>query len=406
MIAQLKAENFELKQKERDYNLLNSQLMDLEHRFKLLQEEKDRLEKDGRVQEELQLSKADNMQLDLKSLKETIDVKSRQVADMEGDLIALKKALEDKSGEIAKLRGDLEDFQEQNVKILKEKRDMESDMGLVEEERRRTQDDVNRVALNNEKLSKTQSENSQRVKDNQLEIARLSRLLDGSDAELRILDKQLSEKSNEIAAVREARQADQKESDNLMVDNSRLQSHKHDLELRVKDLELLAARAREKYDDSLTLLGAKEKELKEVRTSTLYADDKAKDSRLLLQKLQGENENLRALMDKYKDDTTVLKKLKEEETIEKLRIEHEKKKIEREALEKEMEARSAKKELEKVQETHDRLLEDKYQIHEELQAVKEHAELLQSQNAKVVISFFIFYSYIMKWIDSLKRMRR
>jgi len=46
IISQLKAEIFELRQNERDYVDLASQLRNLEHRYNLLQEEKYRAEAD------------------------------------------------------------------------------------------------------------------------------------------------------------------------------------------------------------------------------------------------------------------------------------------------------------------------------------------------------------------------
>ena len=64
-----------------------------------------------------------------------------------------------------------------------------------------------------------------------------------------------------------------------------------------------------------------------------------------------------------------------------MELELEKKKLENETLSKDIEARSAKKELEKIRDTHGMLLEGHVQRTEELNALKQHAEVLENQNA-------------------------
>eukprot|EP00831_Metopus_contortus_P054369 TRINITY_DN45756_c0_g1_i2.p1 TRINITY_DN45756_c0_g1~~TRINITY_DN45756_c0_g1_i2.p1 ORF type:complete len:145 (+),score=49.95 TRINITY_DN45756_c0_g1_i2:132-566(+) len=58
IIRQLERENNELRQKERDYYILNSQLVDLEHRFRMLQEEKLRAQKDTIEKQDMLVSES------------------------------------------------------------------------------------------------------------------------------------------------------------------------------------------------------------------------------------------------------------------------------------------------------------------------------------------------------------
>ena len=71
--------------------------------------------------------------------------------------------------------------------------------------------------------------------------------------------------------------------------------------------------------------------------------------------------------------------------MKKIEVAQNKKIIEKSLLQKDIEARSAKKELEKVKDLQDQLLEDHYQLNEQLSALKGHVEVLENQNYGVIL---------------------
>ena len=73
IIAQLKAENFELKQKDKDYAIIHSQVLDLEHKIKLLSEEKFKTELQQKEKEELYSKNILNLNEDLNFLRRSLD---------------------------------------------------------------------------------------------------------------------------------------------------------------------------------------------------------------------------------------------------------------------------------------------------------------------------------------------
>ena len=129
----------------------------------------------------------------------------------------------------------------------------------------------------------------------------------------------------------------------------------------------------------------KEKEFAAVRSNSLLVDSKALGAQQELRRFNQENEKLRTLVDKYKDDAQFQKRLRDQESTEKYRLEEEKQRLSKEAILKDIEARTAKKELEKYQDTHGQLIEERVMTSQELQALKEHTHLLESQNDNVTI---------------------
>ena len=138
-----------------------------------------------------------------------------------------------------------------------------------------------------------------------------------------------------------------------------------------------------KLKDTLELVDAKDKEIRSSKATLTVTEDQTLETREETQKLQKDNDVLQSLLEKYKGDASFHKKVRDNEVVKKLEIEQEKKRLEREVLDKEIETRNVKKELEKVQEHKEILLDSHYQMNQELDALKEHAELLESQNKNV-----------------------
>lgn len=383
MIAKLRQENFDLKQRERDYNILNSQLLDLEHRFRLLQEEKQRVERDSREREVFGQKKMDNLALDMKLLKETADSKVDRVKDLERELGVVKNLLDEKSGEAIKMREELADYADRNARLQKESRDLESDLVLAHDKKKAAENEADRMLAQKDRLLGDAVDTEKQLKETELEIARLSAKLDDANVRLDLAKKDLSQRENEVVYSREGRRAGQQDIDKLQISNSRISGDNKALELRERELELQLDSIQKKNADLAAAIEDKEKAIRNQRTGLYDAEGVNREIKEEAKKVQGENETLRILLDKYRNDAALYKKLKDEEAFRKLEVEQEKKRAERMHLERELEARQARRELKEVQESHEYLVDDKLQKEDELNAIKEHAELLESQNYRV-----------------------
>ncbi len=389
MIAQLKAENFELKQKEREYNVLNSQLLDLEHRFRLLQEEKARMDADAKEREDLQLRKSIGIQEDIRRTNEALIDVERQLRDLANKVGAHKALADDKNAELARIKKTLADLTEEGVRLQRAKRAADLDLQAARDGHQTAEEDVSGLIAENDRLKKSRAAAEDRLKDAELEVAQLRRRLADVQTEIDVVEGQRIQKEKEIEAARQARKYTQSEADALIVKSNRLQDEKDMLTKKMNDLDLQLRLANRKLDDVSVLIDAKDKELKSVKSGATYAETKEYATREELRKLKTENETLEILLNKYRNDVEFQKKLRDEEAMRKYQLEEEKKRLSREALLKDIEARTAKKELEKYQDSHERLLEEKVQVAQELEAVKEHADLLESQNATVLFLIIV-----------------
>ena len=383
MIAQLKAENFELKQKERDYNLLQSQVLDLEHRFKLVQEEKQRLDRDAREREELHQRKSDNLQADARILRKTLEEKDGELQQTRKNIASYKALADEKNYEIEQLKKDLAQYEADNAALQQQKRGVEADLALTRDSKKAAENETDHLLLLNDQLNKKQADTEARLRDSEAELGRLSRALEAAELEHARAQREVDQAEKDLDIARQGRKLNQAEADKQLVLNNRLQDEKAQLLQRNKDLDLQVQRASQKLDETLSVVTMKEKELRNVRSGAAIAEDKGLAATDELRKAQKENESLHLLLDKYRDDVDFQKKLREEEALKKYQLADEKKRLEREALTKSLEARSAQRELEVVQDRHEQLLGEKEQLATELDAMKQHAGVLESQNVTV-----------------------
>ena len=383
LVAQLKADNFDLRQKQRDYNILNSQLVDLENRFKLLQDEKFRAERDAKERAALVWKNTDNLQAELRMVNSTIATKELDIKDIENEIHAYKELLEEKNSEITNIRKELIAHEQENSLLLKENKQVSEDLLVSREGKLTAQDEADQQSLLNNQLSRSHDETKKLVMDKELEAAKLRRQLADVELQIKAVKSAKIEKESELDVVQSNTRATRGESSKFLELNNELQSEIRDLSNNAKSLELQLSRASQKYDDSLLIVDNKSKELQRLKSGLSYSEDQGVSAELELRKLSNENDSLQRLLEKYGKDVDFQKRLKEAESSQKLQLELEKRKLANETLGKEIEARNAKRELEKVKDSHEQLLDDKISMNQELDAVKQHADLLEYQNRKV-----------------------
>ena len=387
-IATLKADNFELRKSERNYNVLNSQLLDLEHRFKLLQEEKYRAERDAKEHEALLYQKTDNLNGELRLANDALLSRQKEVKDIDTELYAYKGLLEEKGSVLNSLKKELADLDLGNSTLAREKRLVESDLLVSRDSKMKAEAEVDNLAAVNDRILKNKQETEARAHETEEEVAALRRKLEDLEVQIDITKKDKAQKEAELSVVLDAKAANQNEAGKTSFLNSKLYEETKDLSNKAKDMEVQLFRLKQRYEDSLAMLEIKDKDLAKAENGLNFTEDRNTTANAELKKLKQENEALQRLLDSYRKDVDFQKRLREEETAKKLELEYEKRKLTNEALSKEIEARVAKRELEKVKDTHGQLLDDKLNINQELDALRQHAEVLESQNIGVSLELF------------------
>ncbi len=358
-------------------------MLDLEHRFKLVQEEKQRLDRDAQEREELHAKKSDNLQADARILRTSLNEKEADLQKTRASIASYRALADEKSYQVEQLKKDIAQYEADNAALRLQKRGVEGDLAQARETRKTAEAEVDHLLRLNDQLTKKQAETETRLRESELELARLSRTLEAAEAERARAERDVAQAEKDLDIARDSRRLNQAEVDKQLALNNRLQNEKAGLVQRQQDLEAQVLRTGQKLDDSMAFLAAKEKELRSIRASTSIAEDKGAAASEELRKAQKDNESLHLLLDKYRDDVDFQRKLREEEALRKLQLEDEKKRLENEALAKSIEARSAKRQLEAVQDQHVQLIDQKGQLANELDALKHHANLLESQNFTV-----------------------
>lgn len=136
VVSQLKAELFELRQNERDYNELHSKLNNLEHRYNLLQEEKSLNEREFKNRNELNLRTINNLKSDIDTLKQELNVLNADAQDLRFDNQSINEIVNNRSSEIAQLKAELGDLSDSNAHLSLEKKDLETQISRVRTENR------------------------------------------------------------------------------------------------------------------------------------------------------------------------------------------------------------------------------------------------------------------------------
>ena len=177
MIAQLKAENFELKQKEREYNVIKSQIMDLEHRFRLVQEEKSRMDNDDKEREEMQYRKSEVLQDTLRKSNNALADIDAEIKDRLRKLKDHKLLIDDRNDEMVRLRKVLADSADDIERIDREKGILELELRNAHNDHRTAEERVNNIVEESQQLKMARSVEETRARELEEEANQLRRRL-------------------------------------------------------------------------------------------------------------------------------------------------------------------------------------------------------------------------------------
>ena len=146
-------------------------------------------------------------------------------------------------------------------------------------------------------------------------------------------------------------------------------------------MELIKAEKKaEEYNNLLSYNEMKEEQLKKQLSN---AEINSIEYKSKFMEVKKEKEIYEILAEKNKREDEENRRQRHAYLSNSVALMEEKKKLESKLYNKEIEASHAKRDLNLIQETHEEVLEDKHQKESELEAMKEHAEVLFNQNKSV-----------------------
>eukprot|EP01022_Parablepharisma_sp_SALTPOND_P034420 TRINITY_DN91724_c0_g1_i1.p1 TRINITY_DN91724_c0_g1~~TRINITY_DN91724_c0_g1_i1.p1 ORF type:complete len:415 (+),score=92.32 TRINITY_DN91724_c0_g1_i1:381-1625(+) len=327
-----------------------------------------------------------NLEEDFARLNTLLEEKHQQLLNTDKALTEAKGIIEQKGKEIAKLKAEASKHVEEATRVFKEKRDVERDLANALERQKAAQEDVQKLESLNDSLVNENKEFQEKVQDLAIENSKLKDDLDSTSREAETLSKNLQQKEKELEANREARRNNQKEIEKLSSLNTKISGENLNLNRALSEKESELERLKKQCEDTLRLLDTREEELVDLNKNMEGIENRLLDTEERLARTQRENDTIKTQYIKAKEEIISQKKLRDDELIKAHELEQEKKRLEREALNKDLEARSAKRELEKVHEDQAKLLEGHSQLSQELEALREHTGLLETQNFSVFFS--------------------
>lgn len=327
--------------------------------------------------------KSAELEAEQASLQSSLKSLESEAGERSSNLAALKSLLEDRNAEVSRLRRGLVDLGEEESCAARARRALEEELkaaqnGRIVAERQRTS-----LMELRERLNKTKEVEQERIRAGEQLSIELDRRLVDLQGMIDEVEKECERNEMEIEDASQLRRQAKEEADSLLLKNSRLQSDKEKFIKKIEDLELQCRAIDRKLGDASMLIAGRDKELESIRSNTAYTENKVLAATEELRKLKSENETLEALLSKYRNDVEFHKRLRDEETIQKYRLEEERKRLSRETLLKDIEAQTARTQLQRYQDSHSQLLEQNSLAAQELQAIKDHAALLESQNLSV-----------------------
>lgn len=382
----MKVENSQLKQQSSDYAKVHGDLLDTEHFLKLLKDEKFRAERDAKEREDALQFKISDLQDDLKRLNALLGEKQIQLKSTDNELITTKQLYEEKISEVAGLRVEIARLEDELRKAQISNRDLQTKIELESAQNRTANEEINSLVLMNEKLTKLNTEEVAKERD----LIDKHQILEGKYKDLQI-DNDVLRRSNtikeqQISDVENSRRVAQNEIEVLRGNCSRYEAQLDNRDRKIKDMENQLADLNNHLTVTLSKIDSRENYITTLNEKNTKTEERAIRAEGELVRLQNECKTLRDLLGKYRSDIEIQKKLRENQILQKYELEQEKKRLEREALSKDIEARTAKRELEMVQGSKGRLLDEHYHLNQELEALKEHAEILESQNSNVRVN--------------------
>lgn len=372
-----------MKQQGGDYAKVHRELLDAEHHLKLLEDEKFRTERDAKEREDALHLKIDDLQDDLKRLNDILAAKQEQLKDTDTELIETKKRCDFLMRELARLKGDIGSLETSFKDLQAENRTLHSKFEASEAQSKAAHNEIDSLALLNDRLTKDNTERADKEREYERELHSLETELQRTRLEGDALKRNCAAKDKELENLENSRLVLRRELDSLKGDCARYEDQLDEREHKIKDMEGQLAELNNHLTITISKVESRENYINSLNDKVTKAEEKSIRSEGELSRLKKENDSLHNLLDKYREDVETQKKYREDQMLEKYELEQQRKQLEREALSKDIEARTAKRELEKIQETKDRLMGDRYQLNQELEALKEHAELLESQNDNV-----------------------
>ena len=350
--------------------------MDLERRYKFAQE-------NTQYHSDLDWRETGELQERTGVAEDLLYSKQNELKDIVTRFYTYRTLLEEKDLEFDRLKRDFGLLEEQNFNMAKERRRIEEDLMNLREGRIRADREATELASRKQILSSEHTLLNDRAREAEDKVRALRNEIQNELDRLEIMKRENTQLDNKLNTVINERIIFKNRTTQVAIANSRLEEDTKNKAQRLEKLKSLLQKSHKVQDELIISLDTLQKELARVRAGINVPKISCIEAGEQLKKLREENETLQRLLDQYRKDINFQKNLREIEVKRRRELELEREKLQKETRTRDYEVLSTKQALANVKDRHDVLLEDKVQISEELHALKQHAEVLESHNAEL-----------------------
>jgi len=325
--------------------------MNLRKRFKDLAEEKSIDSNDSKKLQRLEVALAKAQ---------------REVGDVDYELHHLKTVISKKDEELEQLRQVHAAREVDNIKCLQDNRVIENELLQYKKTALLSNNQFNDEVVNMQRRAKEAEEEVKSIRQKVQE-----------------LENRLEEARRPYTLHKAFFNTKDKEVNDLTQTNMKLETEIRILMEKAESLEDKVERKKQIFKDNSNLLESYYKELKHINSILRNADSGVIESNKQLKEVKGGNKTLKQSLEKHKKNADLLKQEYEKILKQKTLTDHNRRELIRAKTNSEVTAQMANEELKEIKAANTKLLGERIEIHEELNALMQHKELLQIQNAKM-----------------------
>ena len=369
----------------KEYSELRASNLELDNKYKLLEAEKHRWEKDFNEKHGSLIKEIEALKVDKTNIDGVLTVKLEQLKNTDAELVIAKDTIKEKEREIAGYKALLETGREEIQKYIEDRKSLEREYNSTVESKKTTQVEIDRVIVLNERLAKANKESMDKERERSIENSTLLKQVAELNNELDMIRRDLEQKQRELDIVRDAKKVTQKDLDKSGTTVSKLQEELQRFNGMNKEYEDDRVNISKRLTETIEILGAKEDELKALHMRLNVADERILDLEAANSRLSQEYESIKISLSKYDEEISYTRQGREGEGVRVYEIAQEKERIERELMSKDLELKNLRAEMEEIRITREMWMEERYKFNEEFETLKEHVKVLQAQNDSVRI---------------------
>jgi len=320
LISQLKAEIFEIQQRDKDFLAMKDQLMNIQSKYRHLQDEKLLQDNDFRTKHDSNMATLHGLKKEMDDLRFMLNDKNRNNGDLQDQIASLRDQVNRKDMEIAGAKSDSSQKSDQGFSLRKEIDNLEYEVKRLAEEKLKDQDEIGKLEDLNNYRARENGEQQVRIRaidydlmKSQDRASELQKISEQKEFELRRVQDKLDEVNHGIGKAKEDnsrhfsdQNALQRQRDRAAEERAALQRQFEQEEMKGRDLTQTTYNLEQKVRDKEEQISMNRRELDDVRFSNQSMNERNRDLTGEVEALQqhirvldGQNRDLNGELDQF-----------------------------------------------------------------------------------------------------------